>query len=145
MKNQRTHLTKLRRPLTRLSWVGTFAAVTILTTVSDRSLLLRSQSQPAQLASAMIDSPKANPQDPVDTKFLEAPQPDAPTSEQEKQLARDSARLLTLARDLKNAVDKSDKDMLSLSVVRRADEIEHLAHNLRSHTATSGEDQQGGK
>ncbi len=48
-----------------------------------------------------------------------------------QQLADDSARLLALAIALKAEVDKTSKDTLSLTVIRKADEIEKLAHTVR--------------
>ena len=55
----------------------------------------------------------------------------AANAERKKQIAVDSARLLKLATDLKAEVDKTDKDTLSLNVIRKADEIEKLAHNVK--------------
>jgi hypothetical protein len=52
-------------------------------------------------------------------------------SERKKQIAEDSARLLKLAADLKVEVDKTNKDTLSLIVIRKAEEIERLAHNVK--------------
>jgi hypothetical protein len=49
----------------------------------------------------------------------------------QKQLVLDAQRLLTLANELKVAVDKSNKDTLSLDVIRKADEIEKLAHSVK--------------
>ena len=49
----------------------------------------------------------------------------------QKQLILDTQRLLTLANELKTAVDKSNKDTLSLDVIRKADEIEKLAHSVK--------------
>ena len=43
----------------------------------------------------------------------------------------ETAKLLVLANELKAAVDKSDKNTLSLEVVRKADEIEKLAHSVK--------------
>jgi hypothetical protein len=51
--------------------------------------------------------------------------------ERSKQIADDSARLLKLATDLKAEVDKTSKDTLSINVIRKADEIEKLAHAVR--------------
>jgi hypothetical protein len=56
---------------------------------------------------------------------------DAANAERRKQIADDSARLLKLATDLKTEVDKTTKDTLSLSVIRKADEIEKLAHGVK--------------
>jgi hypothetical protein len=55
----------------------------------------------------------------------------AANAERRKQIADDSTRLLKLATDLKAEVDHTSKDTLSLNVIRRADEIERLAHNVK--------------
>jgi hypothetical protein len=55
----------------------------------------------------------------------------AANAERKKQIADDTAKLLKLANDLKAEVDKTSKDALSLNVIRKADEIEHLAHNVK--------------
>jgi hypothetical protein len=65
---------------------------------------------------------------------------DASNAERKKELSDESAQLLTLAMALKAEVDKTNKDMLSLNVVRKADEIEKLAHNVRTKMKlTAGE------
>jgi nitric oxide reductase activation protein len=51
--------------------------------------------------------------------------------DRQKKLVEDTAKLLELANQLKVSVDKSNKDTLSLDVVRKADEIEKLAHNVK--------------
>jgi hypothetical protein len=56
---------------------------------------------------------------------------DAANAERRKQIADDSGRLLKLATDLKAEVDKTTKDQLSLTVIRKADEIEKLAHSVK--------------
>lgn len=56
---------------------------------------------------------------------------DAANAERKKQLSDESAKLLTLAMALKAEVDKTNKDMLSINVIRKADEIEKLAHNVK--------------
>jgi hypothetical protein len=56
---------------------------------------------------------------------------DAANLERKRQIADDSAKLLKLASDLKSEVDKTSKDTLSLGVIRKADEIEKLAHNVK--------------
>lgn len=51
--------------------------------------------------------------------------------ERQKQLVADTQKLLDLANQLKADVDKSTKDTMSLDVIRKADEIEKLAHNVK--------------
>jgi hypothetical protein len=55
----------------------------------------------------------------------------AANAERKKQIAEDSEKLLKLATDLKSEVDKTTRDTLSLNVIRKADEIEKLAHSVK--------------
>jgi len=56
---------------------------------------------------------------------------EAANVERKRQIADDSAKLLKLASDLKTEVDKTSKDTLSLGVIRKAEEIERLAHAVK--------------
>jgi len=47
------------------------------------------------------------------------------------QLAVDTANLLQLANELKAEMDKSTKDTLSLGVIKKAEQVEKLAHKVR--------------
>jgi hypothetical protein len=55
----------------------------------------------------------------------------AANAERKKQIDEDAAQLLKLAAELKLEMDKTDKDTLSLTVIRKADEMERLAHNVK--------------
>jgi len=57
--------------------------------------------------------------------------PDTANEERRKQIADDGAKLLALATGLKAEVDKTNQDTLSLEVVRKAEEIEKLAHAVK--------------
>lgn len=46
-------------------------------------------------------------------------------------LKRDTDRLLKLSTELKEYVDKANKDTLSLDVIRKAEEIEKLARSVK--------------
>jgi predicted nucleic acid-binding Zn-ribbon protein len=46
-------------------------------------------------------------------------------------LKRDTDRLLRLSTELKEFVDKSNENTLSLDVIKKAEEIEKLAHSVR--------------
>ena len=48
-----------------------------------------------------------------------------------KQIADDTARLLQLATELKAEADKTNKETLSLNIIRKADTIEKLAHDVK--------------
>ena len=51
--------------------------------------------------------------------------------DRQKRLVADTEKLLALATDLKTQVDKSTKDTLSVDVIKKADEIEKLAHSVK--------------
>ena len=51
--------------------------------------------------------------------------------ERQKDLVRDTDKLFTLATDLKAEVDKTNKDVLSVEVVKKAEEIEKLARSVK--------------
>jgi len=51
--------------------------------------------------------------------------------ERQKRLNDDTDKLLTLAQELKSEVDKSNKDTLSVDVVKKAGEIEKLARSVK--------------
>jgi hypothetical protein len=51
--------------------------------------------------------------------------------DRQKQIVNDTARLLQLAQQLNADVSKSDKDSLSVAVVKKAEEIEKLAKSIK--------------
>jgi spore coat polysaccharide biosynthesis protein SpsF (cytidylyltransferase family) len=46
-------------------------------------------------------------------------------------LKRDTEKLLKLATELKEYVDKTNENVLSLNVLKKAEEIEKLAHSVK--------------
>ncbi len=52
-------------------------------------------------------------------------------SERQKRLEVDTQKLLSLATELKEQVDKTDKNILSVDVIKKADEIERLAKSVK--------------
>lgn len=62
----------------------------------------------------------------------QSPPAPAPAQNTQASLASaESAQLLELATELKAEVDKSTKDMLSITVIRKAEAVEHLAHGVK--------------
>jgi hypothetical protein len=55
----------------------------------------------------------------------------AANAERKKQIADDSAKLFKLAIDLNAEVARTSKETLSLDVIRKADEMERLAHSVK--------------
>jgi len=51
--------------------------------------------------------------------------------DRQKKLVADTEKLLALATALHADVAKTDKNILSIDVIRRADEIERLAHSVK--------------
>ncbi len=51
--------------------------------------------------------------------------------QRQQQLQRDADRLLQLATELKLYVDKTNENVLSLNVIKKAEEIEKLAHSVK--------------
>lgn len=56
----------------------------------------------------------------------------AMNDDRHKRLQADVDKLLALTNELKTDVDKANKDELSMDVVRKAGEIEKLAHDVQS-------------
>lgn len=52
-------------------------------------------------------------------------------NDRQQRLVADTDKLLTLATELKNDVSKTNKDILSVDVIKKADEIEKLAHSVK--------------
>jgi hypothetical protein len=71
--------------------------------------------------------PDASPLDP----HREEKQAELRNTDRQKRLVADTDKLLALATDLKAQVDKSTKDTLSVDVIKKADEIEKLAHSVK--------------
>lgn len=51
--------------------------------------------------------------------------------QRQAELKRDTEKLLKLSTELKDYVDKTNENVLSLDVVKKADEIEKLAHSVK--------------
>lgn len=51
--------------------------------------------------------------------------------QRQQELKRDTEKLLQLSTELKEYVDKSNENVLSLDVVKKADEIEKLARSVK--------------
>lgn len=64
--------------------------------------------------------------------------PTTAQEEGERQIVEDSAKLLKLATELKSEADKTTLDTLSLTIVRKADEIEKLAGSVKKRIKVLG-------
>ena len=82
------------------------------------------------LSRMVKDNPMAD-DTPENRQQLEMAQARARNAERQKQLVADTQKLVALANELQTEVNQSTKDMLSLDVVRKADEIDKLARTVR--------------
>ena len=74
------------------------------------------------------------PEDPFHKEQMEKMERDqkkALNKDRQESLKKDTAQLYKLATELKDSVDKTDQNMLSLQVVRKTEEIEKLARDIR--------------
>jgi uncharacterized membrane protein len=103
----------------------------------------RAQSSPApsagtaqQTATAVASTTSVASQPAVaSAQAMAKPAQAGPAADAQKQeAAAEAADLLKMATALKTEVDKSTKDTLSVTVVRKAGEIEQLAHKVRMGT-----------
>jgi hypothetical protein len=62
---------------------------------------------------------------------LERERVKAANRQRQERLKEDTNKLLKLATQLKTEVDKSNADILSVEVIKKADEIEKLAHSVK--------------
>ncbi len=49
----------------------------------------------------------------------------------QQNLRKETAKLLQLATELKQYVDRTNENMLSVEVIKKAEEIEKLAHSVK--------------
>ena len=83
--------------------------------------------RPQQPSMPSLTDPDNTPLD----RQLEQDQARMRNLERQRQLVSDTQKLLALANQLKVDVDKSSKDTLSVDVIKKADEIEKLAHQVK--------------
>src|SRR5271156_4830541 len=107
-----------------------------------RSPLAQSPSQSSKPADSPAtgatssDAKKAE-QAPQSAATPPAGQPAPPLDPAQAQLAADSQKLLKLSQELKDEVAKTNKDTLSIAVIKKADEIEKLAKSLKERASKS--------
>ncbi len=78
----------------------------------------------------MSPGQQTEPEDPAKSK-LEREMAKKANQERQAALKRDTDKLLKLATELKESVDKTNESVLSLEVVKKAEEIEKLAHSVK--------------
>lgn len=88
------------------------------------------QTNPPSTHSGLPDLTKGEDKDGTRVRMEESAAK-ARNSERFKRLQSDTEKLLKLSTELKEDVDKSTKNELSLDVIRKAAEVEKLAHDIK--------------
>src|SRR5579863_205278 len=78
-----------------------------------------------------VRDPLAIPDDPENRAAMEKEMVKKANQERQAQIRRDTDRLYELSTQLKQYVDKSSENTLSLDVIKKAEEIEKLAHSVK--------------
>lgn len=129
------HLHNLKRAhpprLGRLGIAALVAVAALVLTPIAGEGLFQGGMQIPRLPPEINPIPDPNQQMKMNERQTQTKNFEAVNAERKRQLAEDSAKLLKLAADLKSEVDKTSKDTLSLNVIRKADEIEKLAHDVK--------------
>jgi len=97
-------------------------------------LRAHAQSAPAPAPTTAAGTPEkvASAPAPATAQQDKLPATNTADETQNQEVASECADLLKMATDLKSAVDKTTKDTLSITVVRKAGAIEQLAHKVRT-------------
>lgn len=105
---------------------GLFAFV--LTPMAGRASI---QQNGTYVPNAVNRVPDANDRDKMQQQQSDTDRIEAANAERKKQITADSDKLLKMATDLKDELDKTDKDTLSVSTIHRIDAIEKLARDMK--------------
>ncbi|HLY98420.1 MAG TPA: hypothetical protein VKT33_05075 [Candidatus Angelobacter sp.] len=81
-------------------------------------------------ASSASQSPQFPPPSQME-RDMEARRLKEANKQRQEEIKQNTLRLFQLATELKDAVDKTDENMLSLDVVKKADEVEKLAKKVK--------------
>ena len=114
----------------RLCWTVLLLAFAL---ISFKSLAAQTTpATPEPATTTVTDAPDSSKQKAAATTSPEATvAKPTPADARKAQILEDTNRLYRMAEELKAEVAKSNKDILSVAVVKKADEIEKLAKSLK--------------
>jgi hypothetical protein len=119
----------------RLIVVGTVLSITLLpgTLSGGQRSQPSAPQQPQQPGQNSVIPPPGSglPDFGTPNPKIEEQQARARSTERQKKLVADTEKLLALATELKTDVDKTNQNILSMDVIKKADEIEKLAHSVK--------------
>jgi hypothetical protein len=82
--------------------------------------------------SAVNRMPDANDRDKMHQQQNDEARMEAANAERKKEISEDGEKLLKMAADLKDELDKTSKDTLSVGTIHKIDAIEKLAHDMKN-------------
>jgi hypothetical protein len=106
-----------------------FCVATVATILSSPSL--------AQIPPPSSDTRRPTPEDDARVK-MEKDMAKKANQQRQAELKRDTEKLFKLATELKDYVDKTNENVLSLDVLKKTEEIEKLAHSVKEKMKGSG-------
>ena len=136
MNLQQVHSSRAwRRPRMKAAHVGALVVLAAIAMLPVAGQAPADEKKPQDSKAASVANPAlgSNHQAQASEPLVDKPVPEAASGERKNPIVEDSARLLQMARDLKAEVDKTTKDTLSFHVIRKAAEIEKLAHSVREN------------
>ncbi len=111
--------------------VGCITTVSLLLTITSVAQLKNEQQQNPTQPAYPGQTPASHAEDVWEQQQQKNMEKRA-NAQRQQDIRKDTEKLLELATELKQAVDKSNKDTLSLDVVKKAEEIEKLAKSVKS-------------
>ncbi len=127
-QNQTTLSTRLPRKTGK--WLGAFLALTIVAVMSTGAGGMIQNTYP-HIPPELNRVPDSNQANDINGQQTKNKSFEAVNAARKKQISEETVKLLKLATDLKAEVDKTNQDTLSVGVIRKADEIEKLAHDIK--------------
>jgi hypothetical protein len=118
---------------TRGNWLRAFLCLSIVAVAFCDPCV----SQNAAEVATQNPNPAAATPDDLQSKTAKMSKQELQNQQRKDQLTADTAKLLQLANELKAEMDKSTKDTLSISVLKKADQVEKLAHKVRDEMKLS--------
>jgi geranylgeranyl pyrophosphate synthase len=109
-----------------------FATLGLLLAISLKPVLCQElpSNPPTQNPPLMPGQQRPSPEDETRER-IEKDMAKKANQERWEQLKRDTDSLLKLSNELKEYVDKANENTLSLDVIKKADQIEKLAHSVK--------------
>jgi len=109
--------------------LGCITSILIIVVTASIASQRGTQSAPPQPYTGQSSTQRA--EDVYDVQQRKAMEKKA-NSQRQQDIRKDTEKLLELATELKQEVDKSNENMLSMGVVKKAEEIEKLAKSVKN-------------